>query len=318
MDTLSLSTTNIIYGCMGLGGPWDDNPITKQDRKKAFKAIEIALENGINTFDHADIYTLGKAEKVFGEFLKTHPAIRSQMKIQSKAGIQLGVAAHGSNRYNLSKDYLIPAIESSLINLQTEYLDIFLIHRPDPLTSIQEVTDALLNIKEKGYALNVGVSNMSVKQIESIQATANLRISANQIQFSLGHSLLLEDEVWLNRRETQDNTLEGMLAFSQTNHMTIQAWGPLDQGEYLKKSSEKKDQKTKNTRKLIKELAQKYEVDPIAIPLAWIFRIPGNIQPIIGTTNPKRIKSATKALDLLMSREDWYDLWVTSKGLQLP
>lgn len=318
MDTLLSSNTNIIYGCMGLGGLWDESPITKQDRKKAFKAIEIALENGIDTFDHADIYTLGKAERVFGEFLISHPAIRSQMKIQTKAGIQLGAAALGSNRYNLSKDYLISAIESSLKNLQTEYLDMFLLHRPDPLTSILEITDALLLIKEKGYALNVGVSNMSVRQIESIQATANLRISANQIQFSLGHSLMLEDEVWLNRRETQDNTLAGMLAFAQTNHMTIQAWSPLDRGEYLKKPSEKKDHKTKNTQKLIKELSQKYEVEPIAIPLAWVLQLPANIQPIIGTTNPKRIKAATKAGDLLLTREDWYDLWVTSKGVQLP
>lgn len=318
MDISPSSAPNIIYGCMEIGGAWDDSPITKQDRKKAFKAIEAALENGIDTFDHADIYIHGKAEAVFGEFLQTHPAIRSQMKIQTKAGIQLGVAAHGSNRYNLSKDYLISAIESSLKKLQTEYLDMFLVHRPDPLTSIQEITDALLHIKEKGYALNVGVSNMSVRQIESIQTTSNLRVSANQIQFSLGHSLLLEDEVWLNRRETQDNTMAGMLAFSQTNHMTLQAWSPLDRGEYLKKTSQKRDQITKNTRKLIKELAHKYEVEPIAIPLAWILRIPGNIQPIIGTTNPKRIKSATQAKELLLSREDWYDLWVTSKGVQLP
>lgn len=318
MDISPSSAPNIIYGCMEIGGAWDDSPITKQDRKKAFKAIEAALENGIDTFDHADIYIHGKAEAVFGEFLQTHPAIRSQMKIQTKAGIQLGVAAHGSNRYNLSKDYLISAIESSLKQLQTEYLDMFLVHRPDPLTSIQEITDALLHIKEKGYALNVGVSNMSVRQIESIQTTSNLRVSANQIQFSLGHSLLLEDEVWLNRRETQDNTMAGMLAFSQTNHMTLQAWSPLDRGEYLKKTSQKRDQITKNTRKLIKELAHKYEVEPIAIPLAWILRIPGNIQPIIGTTNPKRIKSATQAKELLLSREDWYDLWVTSKGVQLP
>lgn len=318
MDILPSSTSNIIYGCMGLGGSWDDNPITKQDRKKAFKAIETALENGIDTFDHADIYTFGKAEKVFGEFLQSHPAIRSQMKIQTKAGIQLGVAANGSNRYDLSKEYLISCIESSLQDLGSEYLDMFLIHRPDPLTSIQEITDALLHIKEKGYALNVGVSNMSVRQIESIQSGSNLRISAIQIQFSLGHSLLLEDEVWLNRRETQDNTLAGMLAFAQSNHMTIQAWSPLDRGEYLKKTSQKKDQTIKNTRKLIKELAQKYEVDPIVIPIAWILRIPGNIQPIIGTTNPKRIKSATQARDLLLSREDWYDLWVTRKGGQLP
>jgi len=318
MDTEQPTTSPIIYGCMGLGGSWDHEPITKQDRKKAFKAIEAALESGIDTFDHADIYMLGKAEEVFGQFLQTHPAIRSQMKIQTKAGIQLGVAALGSNRYNLSTEYLLTAIESSLSRLGTEYLDMFLLHRPDPLSSIQEITDSLLYIKEKGYALNVGVSNMSVRQIESIQAASNLRISANQIQFSLGHSLLLEDEVRLNRYETHDNTLSGMLAFAQTNHMTIQAWGPLDQGDYLKKSGQKKDPNVKKTHKLIKELAQKYEVPPIAIPLAWMLRLPADIQPIIGTTDPKRIKAAAQAGEISLSREDWYDLWVTAMGATLP
>jgi len=147
---------------MGLGGDWNTNPLTNDDIRIAGKAVEAALESGITIFDHADIYTMGKAEVVFGKLLYKNPSLRANIVLQSKAGICHHKGADKSNYYDLSKEYLLQQVDAILQRLQTDYLDIFLLHRPDPLLNPEEIGDAFATLKKAGKVKSFGVSNMSL------------------------------------------------------------------------------------------------------------------------------------------------------------
>ncbi|ERJ12680.1 aldo/keto reductase [Haloplasma contractile] len=308
----------IIMGCMGLGGDWNDQPVSKEDEKKAHQVIEAALESGINTFDHADIYTFGKAEQVFGNVLKDNPILREQMTIQSKAGIQLGKGPHGSSHYDNSKDYLINQVRHILKRLNTEYLDTLLIHRPDPLMDGKEVADALKTLKKEGLVNSFGVSNMSTSQIQLIQHYLDEPLLANQLQLSLGHTMLLDLGVNINTTNLKhESGLLGMLEYSQMNNLAIQTWGSLDRGRFTKPLDQVSESDRQVAQQII-ELARKYEVSESAILLAWLFRIPTTVHPVIGTTNANRIKSCKDALQIELTREEWYDLWILARHTPLP
>ncbi|MDP3352738.1 MAG: aldo/keto reductase [Flavobacteriaceae bacterium] len=307
----------LIFGCMGLGGSWDTNPISKNDQKKAFDVIHTALENNITFFDHADIYMLGKAEKVFGMFLQEHPHLREKLKIQSKSAIQLHEGALNSNRYNASKEYLIKQVEAILKRLQTDYLDVFLVHRPDPLMNPSELAETFYYLKEKGYVNHFGVSNMSATQIEVLQKFSDIPIKHNQIQFSLGHSQLLENEVFFNTNHSVPANNFGMLAYAQLHNIEIQTYGSLDKG--LFSNHQNTGIKTiDETKQLLHQLSEKYQTNILALQLAWIAKLPCKIVPIIGTTNLERIKQCAEFNQIELSREDWYDLWITAMGKKLP
>lgn len=309
---------SLIFGCMGLGGSWDTSPITKIDQIKAFDVINTALESEINFFDHADIYTFGKAEKVFGMFLKEHNNLRASIKIQSKAGIQLHEGLLNSNRYNSSKNYVINQVEGILKRLQIEYLDVFLIHRPDPLTHPIEIAEAFQILKEKGMVKAFGVSNMSATQIQVFQQFSDIPIHYNQLQFSLGHSQLLHNEVFFNTENSVPSNNFGMLAYAQKHDVKIQTYGSLDKGLFGTASVNAAIKNIADTSKLLNQLSEKYQTNIAELQLAWISKLPCEIMPIIGTTNLDRIKQCAKFDQIDLSREDWYDLWITSMGKRLP
>jgi len=310
----SSKSRHIIYGCMGLGGAWDQQPISDMHISMARKAIHAALESGITVFDHADIYTLGKAEKVFGIILKENPGLRDLIKIQSKAGISLG-AADGYNTYNSSKEYLIARIRQSLKNLNTEYLDLFLIHRPDPLMDPEEVAETFDFLKQEGLVRRFGVSNMSSAQIQMLQHFCDMPISANQIQFSLKHSAMIDEGISFNINDSKYNQVANLLSYSKLHNIELQAWGALDNGYYLSANGNNAGDQVKS---LLKKLSQKYNTNPAAILLAWILKLPYSIRPIIGSTNPERITLATHAVEINLSREDWYLIFITVRGKKLP
>ena len=308
----------LIYGCMGLGGDWDSNPLTKQDFIIAEKAIEVALEIGINFFDHADIYKLGKSEIVFGELLKNNSSLRNKIKLQSKAGICYHEGKEQSNIYNLSKQYILKQVDAILKRLHTDYLDVLLLHRPDPLLDPEEIADAFTTLQKSGKVGKFGVSNMSVSQIKLIQKHYNEPLVANQIQLSLGHSMVIEAGVLVNRiNEINYTGVEGLLEYTQDNNMAIQAYSSLDGGRFTG-SIELASVEDKKTIKLLNLLAEKYDTTSSAIVLAWLFKIPGNVQPIIGTSNTERIKACKDAIDINLSREDWYNLWIMARGKKIP
>lgn len=302
---------------MGLGGSWDTNPLSKADQKKANEVIETAISVGITHFDHADIYTFGKAEKAFGQFISNNQTIRENLFIQSKTGIELYAGPLQSSRYNLSKNYIVTHVDQILNRLSTEYLDALLLHRPDPLTSMEELADTLNILKESGKVKAFGVSNMSTAQIQLLQSYLDEPLISNQIKLSLAHSIFLDLEIWVNRTESPNEAgLSGLLAYSQKHNFNIQAYSPLAQGLYSKTSNQ--SEKDKKTSQLIEELAEKYNTTLTGILLAWLWKIPANITPIIGTTNLGRIQDCVDALKINLSREDWYALWITAQGCKLP
>lgn len=308
----------LIYGCMGLGGDWNNNPLTNEDFIKAQKAVEAALESGIDYFDHADIYTLGKAEKVFGELLKNNSSLRDKMVLQSKAGICIGAGAGGSNIYDASEPYLTRQVDAILKRLHTDYLDVFMLHRPDPLMNSEEVGATFNSLKKAGKVKRFGVSNMSVSQIKAIQKHCDEPLVANQMQLSLGHSLVIDSGVLVNTINKADyNGVEGLLEYGQAHDMAIQSWGSLDGGRFSGNSSLAANE-DKKTIELVNQLSEKYQTTASSIQLAWLFKIPGNVQPIIGSSNPKRILACKDAPNIELSRGDWYDLWITARGEKIP
>ena len=308
----------LIYGCMGLGGSWDNSPPNADDFRLAEKAVEAALEAGITYFDHADIYTLGNAETVFGELLKNNSSLRTKIILQSKAGICLHEGVLNSSIYDSSGTYLTQQVEAILKRLHTDYLDVFMLHRPDALMNPKEVGATFNALKKAGKVKRFGVSNMSVSQIQAIQKYCDEPLVANQIQLSLGHSLVLDSGVLVNTKNEIDfNGVEGLLEYGQANKLSIQAYGSLDGGRFTGNVSLITDD-DKNTITLINELAEKYNTTSASISLAWLFKIPGTIQPIIGSTNSKRIAACKDATTIDLSRLDWYNLWITARGEKLP
>ena len=303
---------------MGLGGDWTSSPLTANDLKIAKKAMEAALEIGINYFDHADIYTLGKAETVFGELLRNNSTLRDKIILQSKAGILLHEGLLNSNIYNSNKEYLMNQVDVILKRLQTDYLDVFMIHRPDPLINPEEIAETFSALKKSGKVKSFGVSNMSIHQIQLLQNYFEEPLVANQIQLSLGHSLVIDTGVLVNRVNKVDyNGVEGLLEYGQMNNLAIQAYGSLAGGRFTG-NFELASAADKKTIQLVEEMAEKYQTTTAAIVLAWLFKIPGNIQPIIGTTNPQRIMACKDATTVELSRLDWYNLWITARGERIP
>jgi len=301
---------------MGLGGDWNNTPLTNNDLKKAEAAIEAALEIGINYFDHADIYTLGKAEQVFGKLLRKKSSLREGIKIQSKAGIRLNEGPLNSSIYDLSKKYLLQQVDIILKRLQIDYLDVFMLHRPDPLMEPEEIADAFRLLKESGKVKHFGVSNMSLHQVAFIQKYCDEPLVTNQIELSLDHNLLLDTGILVNRKNGLDfNGVEGLLEYSQLNKMSIQAYSPLAGGRFTGNSA---IATSKETIDVVNQLAEKYSTSAASILLAWLFKIPGTIQPVIGTTDPQRIRDCKDAVHIELSKKDWYNLWITAKGVKVP
>ncbi|MEZ4951760.1 MAG: aldo/keto reductase [Saprospiraceae bacterium] len=310
---MNLQERLLIYGCMHLGGAWNNEPVNAEEQKKAFKAIETAYDSGFRFFDHADIYCLGKSEAVFGAFLKENKGLRENIILQSKAGIELGKSYDGSNRYNFSKDYLWQQLNHSLERLQTDYLDVFLLHRPDPLWDVEEVAAIFSRMHTEGLVKNFGVSNMNVAQISLLQSKSDVPIIANQIQLSIGHSGILNEGVDLNSEKYQATGMGGILEFAQAQNIALQIWSPLDRGRFAS-TDHFEHQNDQLVKEALEKLAKKYNVMPETIQTSWLFNIPGIVQPVIGTTNPERIQACFKALEVSLTREEWYDLWIAGRG----
>ncbi|MGA7203178.1 MAG: aldo/keto reductase, partial [Specibacter sp.] len=194
------SPQRLIYGCMGLGGSWDNAPYGTADVDQASAVITAALAAGITLFDHADIYRMGKAEKVFGEVLAATPGLRERLLLQTKCGIR-----HGGNglpgRYDFSAENVLARVNESLQGLRTDYVDTLLLHRPDPLMDVAEVAGALGELMAEGKVRTLGVSNMSGAQIAYLQDHLPVPIVANQLEMSLGRRAWVESTVLVNRDE---------------------------------------------------------------------------------------------------------------------
>lgn len=317
LRTVFPKISRLVYGCMHLGGLWDQSLLTSATRQHAFAALEAALEQGIQCFDHADIYTHGKSEQVFGEFLQQPLVDRQQLVIQSKCGIRFA-DEHFVGRYDFSPDYIRSSVEASLRRLQTDYLDILLLHRPDPLMQPAAVAEVFNQLKQEGKVRAFGVSNMSKPQLQLLQHDLVEPLVVNQLQMSLADYHWLEEGVLTGMPSGAEvNFGAGTVEYCQLHGIQLQAWGSLAQGLYSGgRSPETAAEQA--TARLVHQLAAEYQTSAEAIVLAWLMKHPVDIQPVIGTLSPKRIKACQLALTFELSREHWYQLYVSTRGQVLP
>ncbi|CAM4349162.1 aldo/keto reductase [Paenibacillus alkaliterrae] len=321
LERRGISDSRLALGCMGLGGSWNQTETyTAEHVRQAEAAIEAALSIGITFYDHADIYTRGKAESVFGEVLKKQSKLREHIVIQSKVGIQLADEAL-PGRFNFSKEHILPSVDGILERLGTEYIDILLLHRPDPLMEPEDIAEAFTQLKRSGKVRNFGVSNMSPGQIRFLQRELPDPIVVNQLEMSLLRHDWVDHGIHVNQKAgLKDNFPEGLMEMMQMEHIQIQAWGPLAQGRFSGKVTENATEAEIKTSALVQQLAEENETTPEAIVLGWLMKHPARIQPVIGTVNPERILACRDAVrqSERMTREQWYTLLVSARGVNMP
>ena len=309
-----LNVSRIGYGCMLIGGSWDDAPLNDSVRKMAIHSVRTALDAGINFFDHADIYCHGKSEEVFAELWKESAQLRSQIYLQTKCGIRLD-APH---RFDFSYEHILASVDGSLRRLQTDYIDVLLLHRPDPLVEPEEVARAFDELYQAGKVRWFGVSNHTAAQMELLRKALNQPIVCNQVEFNLVHTHLLDEGIVFNQDRPRLTRNEGAMEFSRLHNITLQAWAPLAGGRLTGKPRQNDDQLIQAAAEVVAQMAAEKGVSPEAILIAWILRHPARIQPLIGTTNPERILAASQAEGVVLTREEWYQLFVAGRGEKLP
>ncbi|MWB47993.1 aldo/keto reductase [Listeria monocytogenes] len=296
----ALTASEISLGCMRMAD------LSKED---ANKVINTALENGIDFFDHADIYGGGKSEEVFADAIDMNATIREKMILQSKCGIRQGF-------FDFSKEHIIASVEGSLKRLKTDYLDTLLLHRPDTLFEPEEVAAAFTELEKSGKVRHFGVSNQNPGQIELLKKYVDQELIANQLQFSIMHTGMID--TGFNVNMTIDSSLDrdgGILEYSRLNNMTIQAWSPFQYGFFEGVFLD--NDKFPELNNVIDKIAADKGVTNSAIAVAWIQRHPASFQTVVGTMNPGRIADIAKASDVTLSREEWYEIY-RAAGNQLP
>lgn len=309
----------IIFGGMGLGGSWNpDEPVTQQAIDDGCKIIEKALNLGITFFDFADIYTFGKAESVMGEYLKNQPETRSQILIQSKVGIKLNSISKGAS-FDYSYDHIVKSVDAILKRLNTDYLDLLLLHRPDPLMDVKELKAAIDHLFETGKIKDLGVSNMNHHQIAYLQKVTGRKIVVNQLELSLKKSDFVYSQVGFNNpiNHLIDFPI-GTLEYCMSNDIALQAWSPLAKGIYSGKYIDNPTIEEQETISYVQTLSQKYRCSKEAIVLGWLMTHPASISPVIGTTNEDRMAACYEASDMTLERSDWYELLTKARGVEMP
>ena len=278
----------IIAGVMNWG-VWDK----KLNTKEMENMINVCVENKITTFDHADIYGDYTTEASFGKALTASKITREKIQLISKCGIQM-VTANRNNtvkHYEYSKEYIVRSVENSLQHLQTDFLDVLLLHRPSPLMQADEIAEAVDKLKSEGKIIDFGLSNFTTSQTELIRQ--KVEVLYNQVQFSATHC---------------EPMIDGSFDYMQVNSIRPMSWNPL--GSVFREDNSQ----TRRLKKLLVTLMAKYHLGSDSILLAWILQHPAAIIPIAGTVNVARIQSLQKAVDLKLDTEDWFAIWTASLG----
>jgi predicted oxidoreductase len=292
-----------------------------KDRKQAIATITAALEAGITLFDHADIYGAGQREATFSAIWDEVPGLRDKIVLQSKCGIRPGgdPMPKAPERYDFSYEHIIAAVEGSLKRLKTDYLDILLLHRPDPLVEPEEVARAFDDLLHSGKVRFFGVSNHTPYQIDLLKQCVGHALVANQLEMSITHSTLVDAGVLTNQDDPPVPVRgEGTLDYCRLYNITVQAWSPLDEGYVSGRPLDVDDPRRAEAQRAVAELAQVRGVSEATIAIAWLLRHPAKVQPIIGTTTPDRIRACCEATEIELSREEWYRLFAAGRGAMVP
>ncbi|MEP6478907.1 MAG: aldo/keto reductase, partial [Rhodoglobus sp.] len=275
--------------------------------------FDASVESGVTMFDHAAAYggKLHGCETRFAEALKLTPAQRSEIVLQTKVGLHDG-------EFDFSHDHIIESVDGSLAALQTDFIDVLLLHRPDGLVEPEEVAAAFDELASAGKVRHFGVSNHTPGQIELLKRYVKQPLVANQLQFSLGHANIVAAGMAANMNDL-DQSIDrdnGILDYSRVHDITVQAWSPAQAGFFGGTFIGDRDRYAElNT--ALDELAAKYAVTPTGIAMAWITRHPARMQVVLGTTRPERIRESAAGSELPLTRAEWYRLF-TAAGYSVP
>lgn len=317
---MTVPPSRLVLGCMGLGGGWDERPIEAAHVDAAEAAVEAALAAGITLFDHADIYTRGKAEAVFGQVLARRPDLRGQVRLQTKCGITL--ARPGAvGRYDNSAAAIVDRVEGSLRRLGVERVDTLLVHRPDPLARPEEVAEAFDRLHRAGKVGRLGVSNMSAAQMAHLQRALDAPLAVNQLEMSLARPGFVEAAALVNHPDGAGVDFpHGTLEYCAQHGVEVQAWGALAQGRFSGAATTPDNAPDSATTAVVAGVAARIGATAEAVVLGWLLKHPAGIRPVVGTTNPKRIAACAQAgaAAAAMTGDDWYALWVAARGRPLP
>jgi len=295
-----LNVSEISLGCMR---------IAEMSHQEIATLIHTALDEGIDFFDHADIYGGGQSEERFSAALDMNPALRERMFLQTKCGIRQG-------SFDFSKEHILNAVDGSLKRLRTDYVDVLLLHRPDALVEPEEVAEAFTILERSGKVRHFGVSNQNPMQIELLRKFVKQPILFNQLQFSITNTGMIDAGINVNMEIDPSIDRDGsILDYCRLHEITIQPWSPFQYGFFEGVFLD--NDKFPELNRAIDALAAAKGVTNSAIAIAWILRHPAKMQPIVGTTKPERVKEICKASDITLTRQEWYEIY-RAAGNKLP
>ncbi len=292
--TETLEISKIVVGCMRAKD-------AGMEGEQLLNFVQQCIEFGITSFDHAPVYGYYSCEKLFGDgVLRKKPELRRKIKLISKAGIVLpGVNNNKVIYYDSSKKEIFKEVDKSLENLGTDYLDLLLVHRPDPLADPAETAEALEQLVKSGKVLSVGVSNFMPSQVAMLQSFLNIPIATNQMELSVKNT---------------DNFFNGVTDDAFTRKMPLMSWSPLGGGSLFKDT----DPQSERLRETLGEIAGEHGTSIDTVIYAWLFVHPVKIAAITGSMNTERIKKAVDALELKLDYDEWYRILAASRGYNVP
>lgn len=265
--------------------------------------IKQCMESGITTFDHADIYGNYSCEELFGQAMVGQSSLRSKMQLVSKCGIKLVSdkrPGHQIKSYDTSRKHIVKSVENSLKAMQTDFLDVLLIHRPDPLMNADETAEAFVQLRDSGKVLFFGVSNFLPSQFDLLQSRLDFPLVTNQVEIS---AMCL------------DSFYNGVLDQCQQHRVIPMAWSPLAGGKLFNSYEPQADR----LRKVLTDIGISrggYSMEQVA--LAWLFNHPSGILPVLGSGNTERIRKAVEAEKISLNQEQWFSILVASTGADIP
>ena len=296
----AIAASEISLGCMRISDMAD---------KDAARLINTALDEGINFFDHADIYGGGRSEEKFSQSIGMNPSIREKFILQTKCGIR-------KRFFDFSKEHILSSVDGSLKRLQTDYVDVLLLHRPDALVEPEEVAEAFTTLYNVGKVKYFGVSNQNPMQIELLSKYLNHKIIINQLQLSITNTGMIDAGLNVNMEIDPSINRDGsILDYCRLKDITIQAWSPFQYGFFEGVFLDNDKFPALNAK--INEIAEDRGVPNTAVAIAWILRHPAKIQAIVGTTNANRLKDICKASEVNLTRQEWYAIY-RAAGNELP
>ncbi len=315
----NVSVSRIALGCMGLAGTWNPAEVGEEHRRRAIAAFETALEAGITFFDHADIYGGTACESIFKDCLAAVPGSRERIFIATKVGIRSGY-------YDHSPDHIRQGLRGSLDRMGIEYVDLYQLHRPDPLSHPAETAAVLDELVEAGLIRMIGISNYYPHQTLALKRYLKAPIVSNQIAISL----LRLDPIYegaAGGRATSGSAGadagDGVLDQCLELGITPLAYSPLGGGWLTGRREVPADhrhrERIERVMEALREMGPAYDgATPTQLALAWLLRHPANILPLVGSNNPEHIREAAGAASITLSRTDWYKLWVAARGVPVP